>query len=52
MTPTLKDWSKANTVEFWFKVQDSALYEQSVMLFSMVSNENSNPAPYYHIYID
>ena len=47
MTPELKDFSKHNTIEFWFKLRDPALYSQNVSLFSMYSNENNKPTPYY-----
>ena len=26
MTPILSDWSSANTIEFWFKIGDTAVY--------------------------
>ena len=52
MTPTISEWSKANTIEFWFKLSDPELYDQDVLIFSMVSNENTNPAPYYHVFIE
>lgn len=52
LTPELTDWSKANTIEFWFKLHDPALYSQNVSLFSMVANENSKPTPYYHVYLE
>ena len=40
MTPELESYSKQNTIEFWFKLRDPALYEQNVSLFSMHGNEN------------
>lgn len=49
-TPPFIEWSRENTIEFWFKVTDPAVYEQDVLLFSMISNEN-NPQLYYHVYI-
>ena len=50
-TPPLREWSSENTVEFWFKIEDYALYRQDALLFSMISSE-SNPQLYYHIYIE
>lgn len=51
VTPPLSDWSKENTIEFWFKVRDSKLYSSDTMLFSMASTEKSNPQLYYQVYI-
>ena len=36
-TPPLQEWASENTIEFWFKVEDPAVYTQDVLLFSMVS---------------
>ena len=49
-TPTLKEWSRENSIEFWFKVTDPTAYSQDQLLFSMVSGEK-NAQDYYSIYI-
>ena len=46
----MREWSTENTIEFWFKINDPKVYQQDVLLFSMVSSEN-NPQLYYHVYI-
>ena len=50
VTPPFTEWSRENTIEFWFKITDPAVYNQDVLLFSMISSE-SNPQLYYHVYI-
>ena len=42
VTPPFAEWSRENTIEFWFKVTDPAMYDSDMLLFSMISNE-SNP---------
>jgi len=50
VTPPFSEWSRQNTIEFWFKVTDPDVYKKNVLLFSMISSEN-NPQLYYHVYI-
>ena len=50
-TPFLSDWSQQNSIEFWFKIEDPAVYTQDVLLFSMVSGR-INAQLYYHVYIE
>ena len=56
-TPTLKEWSRENTIEFWFKVNDKSAYKRQIenlLLFSMVSTGPSggiDPQQYYQVYI-
>ena len=50
-TPPMTEWSAANSVEFWFKVNDPAVYNQDLLIFSMASGVN-NPQDYYHVYIE
>lgn len=49
LTPELDQWMSENTIEFWFKVLDRAVYSEDTLLFSMTS-EGSSPFLYYHIY--
>ena len=46
-TPELSEWSKENTIEFWFKLENPKLYSKSISLFSMSTNESNSPALYY-----
>lgn len=38
-TPPFDEWSRENTIEFWFKITDPAVYNQDVLLFSMISSQ-------------
>ena len=44
-SPKLSQWSRANTVELWFKIDDELLYTEDNMLLS-VSDQGSS-FPYY-----